>query len=92
LKNITDAVARRCHHFTAIGYFGVSGGQWKTLARALPSAHIESNCSSHCFAVASSIKKDLAQVALDLIGRIHVSSEKSTSPTNLKDAGLGRIS
>jgi len=37
------------HHFTATRYFGVSGGQSKKFARALPSAHVDSNCSSHCF-------------------------------------------
>ena len=38
------------HHFTAIRYFYVSGGQGKKLARALLSAHVYSNYSSHCFA------------------------------------------
>ena len=32
-------------------YFGVSGGQRKNFARALPSAHVDSNYSSHCFAL-----------------------------------------
>jgi len=47
-----DAVASY-HHFTAtaIRYFGVSGGQRKKFARALPSAHVGSNYSSHCFAL-----------------------------------------
>ena len=45
---MTDAVASY-HHFTAIRYFGVSGGQTKKLARTLPSIHIDSNCASHCF-------------------------------------------
>jgi len=37
------------HHFTAtaIRYFGMSGGQRKKFARALPSAHVDSNCSSY---------------------------------------------
>jgi len=41
------------HHFTAaaIRYFGVSGGQRKKFSRALPSAHVDSNYSSHCFAL-----------------------------------------
>jgi len=41
------------HHFTAtaIRYFGVYGGQRKEFARALPSAHFDSNCSSHCLAL-----------------------------------------
>jgi len=49
---MTDAVASY-HHFTAtaIRYFGVSGGQRKKFASALPSAHVDSNCSSHCFAL-----------------------------------------
>jgi len=52
LKEITDAVASY-HHFTAtaIRYFGASGGQRKKFARALPSEHVDSNCSSHCFAL-----------------------------------------
>jgi len=52
LKQITDAVASY-HHFTApaIRYFGASGGQTKKLARASPSAHVDSNYSSHCFAL-----------------------------------------
>jgi len=50
LKEITDAVASY-HHFIAIRYFGVSGGQRKKFARALPSAHVDSNCSSHYFAL-----------------------------------------
>jgi len=52
LKKITDAVASY-RHFTAtiIRYFGVSGGQKKKFARALLSAHFDSNCSSHCFAL-----------------------------------------
>jgi len=36
---------------TAIRYFGVSDGQRKKFARGLPSAHVDSNCSSHCFAL-----------------------------------------
>jgi len=34
------------HHFTAtaIRYFGVSTGQRKKFAKALPSAHVGSNC------------------------------------------------
>jgi len=42
---------RELSHFTvtAICYFGVSSGQRKKLAWAFPSAHIGSNCSSHCF-------------------------------------------
>jgi len=47
---MTDGVASY-HHFTAIRYFGVSGGQRKNFARALPSPHVDSNCSSHCFAL-----------------------------------------
>jgi len=45
-----DAVASY-HHFTAtaICYFGVSGGQRKKFARALPSASVGSDCSYHCF-------------------------------------------
>jgi len=39
------------HHFIATRYFGVSGGQRKKLARALRSVHVDSNCSSHCFAL-----------------------------------------
>jgi len=52
LKKITDAVASY-HHFTAtaIRYFGVSSGQRQKFARALLSAHVDSNCSSHCFAL-----------------------------------------
>jgi len=52
LKEITDAVASY-HHFTAtaLRYFGASGGQRKKFARALPSAHVDSNCSSHSFAL-----------------------------------------
>jgi len=51
-EKITDAVGSY-HHFTptAIRYFGVSGGQRKKFARALPSAHVDSNCSSHSFAL-----------------------------------------
>jgi len=50
LKEITDAVASYNHFTTtAIRYFGVSGGQRKKFARALPSAHVDSNPSSHCF-------------------------------------------
>jgi len=49
-EKITHAVASY-HHFTAIRYFGVSGGQRKKFARVLPSAHFDSNCSSHCFAL-----------------------------------------
>jgi len=50
LKKITDVVASY-HHFTAtaIRYFGMSDGQRKKLARVLLSAHVNSNCSSHCF-------------------------------------------
>jgi len=61
LKKITDAVASY-HHFTAtvIRYFGVSGGQRKKFARALPSAHVDGNCSSHCFAL---ILNDLFEVS-----------------------------
>jgi len=52
LKKVTDAVASYPHFTaTAIRYFGVSGGQRKKLARALPSAHVDNNCSSHCFAL-----------------------------------------
>jgi len=52
LKKITDAVASY-HHFTAtaIRYLGVSGGHRNKFARALPSAHVDSNCSSYCLAV-----------------------------------------
>jgi len=52
LKKITDAVASS-HHFTAtaIRFFGVSGGQRKKFARAFASAHVDSNCSSHCFSL-----------------------------------------
>jgi len=41
------------HHFTATGicYFGMSSRQRKMFARALLSAHVDSNCSSHCFAL-----------------------------------------
>jgi len=41
------------HHFipTAIPYFGMGGGQSKKFARALPSIHVDSNCSSRCFAL-----------------------------------------
>jgi len=51
-KKIADAVASY-HHFTAtaICYFGVSGGQRKKFARALPLAHVDSSCSSHCFSL-----------------------------------------
>jgi len=50
LKKLTDAV-ESYHHITAtaIRYFGVSGDQKEKFARALPSAHVDSNCSSHCF-------------------------------------------
>jgi len=52
LKKITDGVASYRHFTaTAIRYFGVSGGQRKKFARALPSAHVDSNCSSHFFAL-----------------------------------------
>jgi len=44
-----DAVASY-HRFTTIRYFGVSGGQRKKFT-ALPSAHADSNCSSHSFAL-----------------------------------------
>jgi len=47
---MTDAVVSY-HHFTAIRYFGVSGGQKEKFARTFPSAHVDSNCSSHCFAL-----------------------------------------
>jgi len=52
LKKITDAVASY-HHFTAaaIRYFGVSGGQRKKFTRVISSAHVDSNCSSRCFAL-----------------------------------------
>jgi len=61
LKKITDAVAGY-HYFiaTAIRYFGVGGGKRKKFARALPSVHVESNCSSHCFAL---ILDDLFEVS-----------------------------
>jgi len=49
---MTDAV-ESYHHFTAIRYFGASGDQRKKFARALPSVHVDSNCSSHCFALIS---------------------------------------
>jgi len=54
LIKTTDVVASY-HYFTAtaIRYFGMSDGQRKKFARALPSAHIDSNCSSHCFALIS---------------------------------------
>jgi len=45
-----DVVAS-CHHFIASRYFDVNGGQRKKFARALPSAHVDNNCSSHCFAL-----------------------------------------
>jgi len=50
LIKITDAV-RSYHHFTfaAIRYFGVSSGQRKKFAKALLSARVDGNCSSHCF-------------------------------------------
>jgi len=40
-------------HFTAtaIRYFGVKGGQKKMFARAPSSTHVDSNYSSHCFAL-----------------------------------------
>jgi len=44
-------VAASYHHFIASRYFGVSGGQRKKFARALPPAHVDSNCFSHCFAL-----------------------------------------
>jgi len=49
LKKITDAAASY-HHFTitAIRYLGVSDGQRKKFAKALPSAHVNGNYSSHC--------------------------------------------
>jgi len=52
LKQRTDGVASY-HHFTATAfhYLGVSGGQRKNFASALPLAHVDSNCSSHCFAL-----------------------------------------
>jgi len=43
-----DVVANY-RNFTGVRYFGVSGGQRKKFTRALLSAHIGSNCSSHCF-------------------------------------------
>jgi len=51
LKRISDAEVSY-HRFiaTAIRYFGVSGSRRKMFARALPSAHVNSNCSS-CFAL-----------------------------------------
>jgi len=51
-EKITDAVASY-HHLdvTAIRFFGVSGVQRKKFARLLTSAHIDSNSSSHCFAL-----------------------------------------
>ena len=86
-KKIRDAVPSY-HHFTtaSIRWFSMSDDQKKKFARALPSAHDHSNCSSHCFALIlddlfpvsySSIRKDLAQVAFDLIDRFHVSSVKT---------------
>jgi len=52
LKEITDAVASYPHFTaTAIRYFGASGGQRKKFARAAQSARVDSNCSSHCFAM-----------------------------------------
>jgi len=52
LKKITDAVASYHHVITiTIRYFGVSSGQSKKFARALLSAHVDSNCSTHCFAL-----------------------------------------
>jgi len=61
LKKITYGVGSY-HHFTAtaIRYFGMSGGQRKKFTRALPSAHVDSNCSSCCFAL---ILDDLFAVA-----------------------------
>jgi len=61
LKKIADAVASY-HHFTAtaIRYFGVSGGQTKKFATALPSAHVDSNCPSHCFSL---VLDDLFEVS-----------------------------
>jgi len=46
-------VVANYQHFTAtaIRYFGVSSGQRKKFARALLSAHVDSNSSSHCFAL-----------------------------------------
>jgi len=66
LKEVTDAVASY-HRFTAtaIRYFGVSGGQRKKFARAPPSAHVDINCSSHCFAL---ILDDL--FAVEALGKI----------------------
>ena len=48
---INNAYGSELSHFTvaAIRYFGVSGVQRKKFARAFPSAHIGSNCPSHCF-------------------------------------------
>jgi len=45
-----DAVASY-NHFTATRYFDMSDGQRKKFARTLPSAHVDSNCSSHCLAL-----------------------------------------
>ena len=86
------------HQFTAtaIRYFGVSG-QRKKFARALPSVHVESNCSSHAFALileflfeVSSIRKDLAHVAFDLIDRFHISSLKLSISHKLKAVGASK--
>jgi len=47
-----DAVASyRNFTATAVRSFGVSGGQRRKFTRALPSAHVDSNYSSHCFAL-----------------------------------------
>jgi len=50
------------HHFTAtaIRYLSMSDGQRKKFARALPSVHVDSNCSYHCFAL---IFDDLSAVS-----------------------------
>ena len=68
LKKITDAVASY-HHFTttAIRYFGVSSDQRKKFASALLSAHVDSNCSSHCFAL---ILDDFVCGKLAALGKI----------------------
>jgi len=79
-----DAVASY-HHFTAIRYFGASGGQRKKFARAPLSVHVDSNHLLTvlrwfwmiCLQQASSIRKDLAQVVFDLVDRLHVNSVKT---------------
>jgi len=89
LKTITDAVASY-HHFTAtaIRYFGVSGGlvvkgkssqelfrQHTLIVTTLLT--VSRSLWMNCFQKASSIRKDLAQVAFDLIDRFHVRSVKT---------------